>query len=68
MADVENMPDDNDPSKEEEIAAEGEVEVDDESDMLRKSALDKLEQASDDSLLSQASHWWIYDSWCPYNF
>ncbi|KAL8143538.1 hypothetical protein V2J09_016570 [Rumex salicifolius] len=52
LTDVENLPQDNESSEEKEEDAT-EAEVDDETDKLRKSALDKLEQASEESLLSQ---------------
>lgn len=38
---------------------ESEDEDEDEDDKLRKSALDKLEKASGDSFLGQASHFYI---------
>lgn len=46
---------DSESAKEDEGAEGSAKESDDEDDQLRKSALDKLENASEDSLLSQAS-------------
>lgn len=58
IADLQNTAEDSDSLKDEE-GAEGsanEKESDDENEKLRKSALNKLEKASEDSMLSQVRH------------
>jgi len=57
IAELQIAAEDSESSKEDVVDEEAEKESDDESDAapLRKSALDKLEKASEDSLLSQAS-------------
>lgn len=58
ITDVQSMGEDSESSKDEEEVDEYATEDKngDETDKLRKSALDKLEKASEDSFLGQASH------------
>ena len=58
ITDVENIVEDSESSKDEEEVDESAAEDknDDEIDKRSKSALDKLEKASEDSFLGQASH------------
>lgn len=58
ITDAQNMDEDSESSKDEEEVDESATEDknDHEDDKLRKSALDKLEKASEDSFLGQASH------------
>lgn len=59
IADIQNVAEDSESSKgeeeQEESDSDKETEAEDENDKLRKSALDKLEKASKDSFLGQAS-------------
>lgn len=57
ISDVQNAVEESESSKEHETEASvDEVEGEDENDKRRKEALDKLEKASEDSFLGQASH------------
>ena len=65
ISELQNAADDSESSKDEE-GDEGPPtgkESEDENDKLRKSALDKLEKASEDSMLSQARHKWTLCSY-----
>lgn len=56
IVDLKNEDEHVEPSKEKEVeASAAESESEDENDKLRKSALDKLEKASEDSVFGQAS-------------
>lgn len=55
IAELQISAEDSESSKEDEGAEGSAKESDDEDNTIRKSALDKLEKASEDSLLSQAS-------------
>ncbi|KAK3005194.1 hypothetical protein RJ639_016436 [Escallonia herrerae] len=59
IADMQDVAEDSEASKEDATeASEKEEESEDENDKLRKIALEKLEKASDDSFLGQASQIW----------
>lgn len=57
IADMQNVVEDSESSKDEEESGESAIEekTEDENDKLRKSTLEKLEKASEESLLGQVS-------------
>lgn len=63
IADIQNVPEESESSKEEERtekSAVKKVTEDDDDEKKRKSALEKLEKASEESLLGQVSWFFIF--------